>query len=214
MDLPYDPARGRVRQRHLARRLVAVYRQHRGVGASERGPGAGHRLSPGRDADRRLLRRPPTRRQPVLEQHRCGRPQYGRATLVFPDLSPRRLGLGPAERPSPCGHHRRRSADQGGGPADKARVGVRLRPGDWRTGLADRGTAGRLVGRARRAVVTDPAVSQQASGTRPAGVRPGRCDRFHARAQSRGSADRLAIPYRADLHAAGPSPTRTGRTER
>ena len=68
VDLPHDSGRGRVRQRHVAERLVALHRKHRGVGADQRRPRARHRLFRDRDADQRLLRRPPARRQPLLGQ--------------------------------------------------------------------------------------------------------------------------------------------------
>ncbi len=55
------PQPGRVRQRHLAERLVGLHRQHRRVGADLGRRGARPRLPAGRAADRRLLRRPSAR---------------------------------------------------------------------------------------------------------------------------------------------------------
>ena len=63
VDLPHHPAAGRVRLRHLAAGLGGVHRQHRRVGADERRRGAGPAVSARRDADRRLLRRPPPGRR-------------------------------------------------------------------------------------------------------------------------------------------------------
>ena len=58
VDLPHHSRAGRVRQRHVGEGLVGLHRQHRRVGADQRGRGARARLSAGGIADRRLLRRP------------------------------------------------------------------------------------------------------------------------------------------------------------
>ena len=109
VDLPHHSRRRRVRQRHVAGRLVALYRQHRGVGPDDHRPRAGLRLPAGGDAHRRPLRGAPARRQPVLEQHRRPRPPDRRARVALPDDSPRRMGLRPRQRARPRRHHRRRA---------------------------------------------------------------------------------------------------------
>ena len=93
------PGRRRVRQRHVAERLVALHGEHRGVGSDQRRPGAGHRVSPDRDADQRLLRRPPPRRQPLLRQYRGPRHGDRGSAVALPGHPPRRLGLGLPLRP-------------------------------------------------------------------------------------------------------------------
>ena len=70
VDLPHDSRRRRVRQRHLAQRLVALHGQQRGLGADDRRHRARHCLLRDRDAHQRLLRRASARRQPVLGQSR------------------------------------------------------------------------------------------------------------------------------------------------
>ena len=93
-------------------------------------------------APHRLLRRTPPGRQPVRREPRRPGPGDRRAGLAFPDGPPRTLGLRPARRPEPDRHHRGRPADQGGGADHQAGLHVRLRPGDRRAGLADRGAPG------------------------------------------------------------------------
>jgi len=72
-----------------------------------------------------------------------------RTSVVLPGRPPRPLGL---RLPGPAGarrHRRRRHGDQGAGPAFQAGVPLRLRPGDRRSGLADRRTARATVRCAR-----------------------------------------------------------------
>ena len=71
----------------------------------------------------------------------------------------------------PRRHHRRWAADQGGRAGHQAGVHLRVRSGHRTAGLADRGAAGAAVGRARRKVLADAAVSDQTARVRPAGRR-------------------------------------------
>ena len=81
---------------------------------------ARHRLPAGRDSDRRLLRRPSARQQPVRREPRRGRPEDRQAHLALPARPPRHLGLRHPVRADPGRHHGQRPADQGGGAADQA----------------------------------------------------------------------------------------------
>ena len=74
VDLPHHSRARRVRQRHLGEGLVELHRQHRRLGADERRRGARPGLPAGRAADRRLLRRPSSRQQPVRREPRRRRP--------------------------------------------------------------------------------------------------------------------------------------------
>ena len=65
VDLPHHSAARRIRQRHVAREVVGVHRQHRRVDADHRRRESRHRLPAGRRSDRRLLRRPSAGQQPV-----------------------------------------------------------------------------------------------------------------------------------------------------
>ena len=65
LDFQDHPRARRVRQRNLGEGLVELHRQHRRLGADERGRGTGPGLHAGRAPHRRLLRRPSSREQPV-----------------------------------------------------------------------------------------------------------------------------------------------------
>ena len=70
----------------------------------------GTRLPAGRDADRRLLRRPSARQQPVRREPRRARPEDRQAQVALPARAPRHLGQGHPVRADPRRHHRRRPA--------------------------------------------------------------------------------------------------------
>ena len=82
------------------------------------------------------------------------------------------------------------------------------RPAD----LADRRAAGRERRRARRVVLADAAVPDQAAGLRSAGRVDRRPDRLHAGAARRGGEAGREVQDRADLHAAGRSARPTVRS--
>ena len=197
------PRARRVRQRHVAEGFVGLHRQHRQLGTDVRRRGTGPRLPRDRDADRRLLRRPSARRQPVRRQHRRAGRQDRQADLALPDDSPRHLGLGPALRADPRRHHGQRQADQGARAAEQAGVSLRVRSHERPAGVAHRGAAGRERRRARRVVLADAAVPDQAAGIRAPGRVDRRPDRLHAGAPRRSRQDCVELQDRADLHAAG-----------
>ena len=102
--------------------------------------------------------------------------------------------------------------DQGARATDEAGLSVRAQSRDRRADLADRGASGAEGRHAARVVLADAAVPDQAAGVRRAGTDDRRSDRLHAGA-SRGSGETgVAIPARADLHAARGQPS--GRSDR
>ena len=110
VDLPHHSAARRIRQRHVAERLVVVHRPHRRVDADDRRRGTRHRLPADRDPDRRLLRRPSSRQQPVRREPRRRRTADRQAPLALPVRPPSDLGLRHAVRADPGGHHGERQA--------------------------------------------------------------------------------------------------------
>ena len=97
-----DPAARRVRKRHLGGRRLGPGGAHERLGADVPRRRARTRLPPRRDAEQRLLRRPPPRRQPLRGGHRLPRRAHRRARLALPDREARPLGLRPAGRARPC----------------------------------------------------------------------------------------------------------------
>ncbi len=63
LDLPHDSARRRVRQQHVGEGFLVVHRKRRRLGADDRGRRDEHRVPAGGAPDRRLLRRPSSRRR-------------------------------------------------------------------------------------------------------------------------------------------------------
>ena len=112
VGLPHGAAGGRLRRRHLGRRVVALLGEHQRVAADERRRGAGLRVPADGHPDRRLLRRAPAGRQPVRGER--GRPRHRDrpADVALPGGAPRRLGLRLPRRPQP-----RRRRRRGPGPA-------------------------------------------------------------------------------------------------
>ena len=93
-------------------------------------------------ADERLLRRVPARQQPLCQLGACARREDRQACLALPADPPRYLGLRPADRADPRGHHRGGPSGKGGRPAHEAGIRLRVRPRDGQAGVADRGAAG------------------------------------------------------------------------
>ena len=116
------PRPGQVRLRHVAGRFGREQRQHRRVGANERRPRARSRLRACGNADRRLLRRQPSRQHAVRRKPRRARLQDRSPQVALPDRAPRRLGLRPAMRADPVRHDRERPHDQGTGAANQTGV--------------------------------------------------------------------------------------------
>ena len=101
VDLPHDPGARRVRQRHLAERFVVVHRPHRRLDAADRRRGARDRLPAGGDPDRRLLRRPSSRQQPLRRKPGRAESRDRQAPLALPVRPPPDLGLRRAVRADP-----------------------------------------------------------------------------------------------------------------
>ena len=103
LDLPHHPAAGGVRSRDVGGRFLGVHRQHRRLDPDDGRRRARHRIPPGRDPDRRLLRRPPARRQPLRREPGRGRRRDRRAHLALPVRAPSRSGTttSPARRSWP-----------------------------------------------------------------------------------------------------------------
>ena len=110
-------------------------------------------------AARRLLRRLPPRRQPLLDHHPGPGRADRRAPLALPDRAPRRVELRQPHRAQPGRHHGGRARHQGAGAGHQAGLGVRARPRDRRARVADRGAARAAVRRARREAVPPPSRS-------------------------------------------------------
>ncbi len=180
LDLPRGARARRGRARHVERRLLEDHGRRQRLDAHERRRGAGVRVPAVRDADQRLLRRRPPRRQPLRRvaglRGRAHRP----ADLAPADRPTRPLGLRPARRAEPDRRHRGWPARQGRGPGDQAGVRVRVRSGDGRPALADRGPPRPAVERARREVRRHPAVPHEAGPGRDPGGARGRPDRRDA----------------------------------
>ena len=143
--VPHHPPGGRGVCRHLGERLLEDGRQRERLGADDRRPGTRLCLPGHQHAHQRLLRRPPARRQRLLRESHLRRRRDRRAGLALPDRPSRRLGLRHRVRPEPDRHRRRRPADQGRCPGLEDRLHLRLRPRHRRTGVADRGTPGRMA---------------------------------------------------------------------
>ena len=150
--LQHDPRPRRVRQRHLAGRLLGDERQHRRVDPDHRGRGRRSGLPAGGVAHVGLLRRLASRRQPLRREPGGGRPEDRGAEVALPVRAPPHLG----PRHVVGAHHRRRGDRrphaQGGGGAEQAELPVRLRPHHRRAHLAHRGDADAAERRARREV--------------------------------------------------------------
>ena len=175
VDVQHDSASGRVRQRHVGERIVGGQRQRRRLEPDRRRRGARPRLSAGRDAELRLLRRPPARAttcSPRASSRSTTRPASASGTSSSCTI---RSGTWTSRR------RRCSSTSPSNGRPVKA-VAVmgkqallyRLRPRHRRADLSDRRAAGAAVRRAGREDVADAAVSDQAAGLRLPGRRRSR----------------------------------------
>ena len=196
VDLPHHSPPGRVRQRHLAPGLVGLHRQHRRVGAdvaSTRSSAWPICRSSCRRTTTTAAIGPATTCSARASSPSTCRPASASGTTSWCTTAcgtwTSRARRSSPTSPSTAG--RSRSLAQ---PTKQAFLYV-LRSRDRRADLADRGAAGAEGRHARRVVLADAAVPDQAAGVRRPGLRDRRSDRLHARA-ARGS-DRAAIaPYR------------------
>ena len=106
----------------------------------------GYVYLPVETADGRLLRRPPSRQQPVRRQPRLPRRQNRQARLASAARASRHLGLRPGVSAEPDQHHRQRQADPRRRAGDQVGVPVRVRSRQRHAGMADR-----RIGRSKRA---------------------------------------------------------------
>ena len=175
------------------------------------GRGTGPRLRPALGPDRGVLRRPPARRQPVLQLARGAQRQDGRAGLALFQMVRHDVWewdtVGPA---TPRRDHGRREADRRRHAALEDRLSLRLRSPYRGAGVADRREGRARLAGPGGATVADPAIPDEAAALRPAGIRGGRPDRLHAGAQGARPGARQTLPARADLHAARPDGRRAG----
>ena len=149
----------------------------------------GYVYAPTSTPDRRLVRRPSSRRRLVRREPGRARRQDRQARLALPGGAPRALGLRLPGGADPGRRDCRRQAGEGDSAGLEAGVRLRVRSRERQAGVADRGAAGAAVGRARRAVVADAAVPDQAAGVRHPGPDARRPDRPHAGAARRGAGD-------------------------
>ena len=130
VDVPRGAASGRARRRYLGRGFPRCVGRPRVVVLPQRRPGAGIRLRAAYRADRRLLRRPPARRQPLLQQPGRARRRHRRAGLALPDGASRPVGVRHGGAPDTGGDYRRRPPHPRRDAAEQDRIPVRVRPGD------------------------------------------------------------------------------------
>ena len=109
VDVQHDSAPGRVRQRHLAERIVGGQRQRRRLEPDGGRRGARARLPAGRDAQLGLLRRPAPGQQPVRREHRRDRLQDRPAQVALPARAPSDLEHGHRRGADARRHHGRRA---------------------------------------------------------------------------------------------------------
>ena len=181
---------------------MGIHWERTGVGSVQRGPRARLHLHARNILHERHVRWPSPWGQSLHpESGRRRRGDRG-AGLALPTRPPRIVGLRSASRSHSDGPGRRRTSGPGHYTNHQAGIRVRVRPGDGRAGLALRGTSCPPIADTRRADITDPAVSDEAPGLRPARCHDRRSDRFHARAARRGPRDRRALHAWSALHAA------------
>ena len=204
LDVPADSPSRRDRPRNMAGRLLGRRGRRQRLDADECGSRPRHHLPAVRVTVQRLVRRPPSRRQPVRREPGLPRGRDRQTRLVFPDRPPRPLGLRPPGGTESGRHHRRWPGHQGGGPGDQAGPPVRVRPGDGRAGLAHRGTSRTAEPGAGRAHVTDPALPDAACTVRAPGYLARQSHRLLGHATGRDARDRPKVRPWAALHPAKP----------
>ena len=132
---------------------------------------ARHRLHHSRIAHLRLLRCRPRRRQPLWHLDRGARRPHRQTPVALPDRAPRSLGPR-SERGAATHDHPAQRAHPGRRRRDRQnRLALRVRSGDGRIDLADRGTACAQECDGRRTELADTALPDQSTAVRQAHVR-------------------------------------------
>ncbi len=163
LAVPDRPPSGRVRPRDLGGRFLEGPRRRQRLGRVQRRRGSRDGLRRARIGDRRLLRRRPSRGEPLRQLHGRARRQDGPADLAFPDLASRPVGPRPAGLSQPRHGHPRRQADRRRRAGDEDGLRVPVRPRDGQAALRRRGVRGAGLRRPGRAGLADPAVPGQAA---------------------------------------------------
>ena len=213
VDVPRRAAARRVRRRHVGRatRTSTPATWARGA-LHDRGRELGYVYVPLTAPTDATVRRPPARRQPVLEQPRRAstpRPASASGTSRWSTTICGTTTTSAA--PIARRHHRQRQADQGGD-AGRARPAF-LYVFDRVTGKPVWPIEERPVPQSTvpGEVVADAAVPDQAAAVRPAGLDRGRPDRLHAgaaRARPRRSSKRLHASARCSRRRRFPATSR------
>ena len=176
------PRPGEFEQRHVAERFAGLTTATPACGPDDRGRRTRTGLPAGGIADRRLLRRPPSRGNNLFgESLVCVDLKNRPAEMALPAGAPSALGHGHFVGADPGRHQRQRASDQGRRAADEAGLPLRLRSRDGPAGVADRRAPGREGQRSRRVVFADAADSHQAACIQPQRRHRRRSDRLHAR---------------------------------
>ena len=132
---------------------------------------------------------------------------HRQTALALPGRPSRSVGLRSDHRPQAADRPSRRQDGRHRGASDEVRIALRVRPRDRRTALADRRAAGAEERRARRGVVADTAVPDQATAIRAADVRRRRHQPAPRRSGENAAAGhRLERTERGPLHAADARP--------
>ena len=196
----------RLRGRHVGGRVVALHGPRQRVGADVARRRAGPALRADEHAERRLLGRPPAGGEPVRRVAGVPGRAHGRAAVALPGGAPRGVGLRLQLGAEPGDDHGGRARDRRGGGGVEAGLHVRVRPGDGRAGVADRGASGgHGDGRAGRGAVSDAAVPDEAAAVQRTGGLAGRRERPDAGDPRAGGGRDAAVPAGTAVHAAKPA---------
>ena len=168
-----------------------LHRQHQRVDQHVGRRRARLRLPAVRHADRRLLRRPSSRREPVRRDDLVALDaKTGKRVWHFQAVHHGVWDYDFPAAPILVDINVNGKADQGRRAGQQAGLHLRARSTNRRAGVADRRAAGAAVDGARRAHVADAAVPDQAARVRAAGRDRERPDRLHAGAEGSGARGR------------------------
>ncbi len=167
LELPDDPQARRGGRGYVVEQFMGDKRQHGRVDADHGRRRARPRVPPGGIPFVRLLRWQAAGQQSLRREPRVRRSTDRQAQVVLPVRAPSDLGprsvVGAAHRGRDGGG----AAAQGRRRAEQAGMAVRLRSGDRRADLADRGETGPEGRRAGRVVRADAAASAGVADVRP-----------------------------------------------